>query len=265
MASGNYSHAEGSGTSGSGFASHSEGNLTLASGWVSHAEGSETTASLSYSHAEGLETTASGYAAHSEGEGTAASGTYSHSEGIETTASGYASHAQNNRTIAQRASQTVIGKYNLADTGGTGVGTLGNYAFIIGNGTSDSARSNAFTVDWNGNAEVANSLQVGSGNLTASFSASNKTLTNDSTYITSGTLTIYRRGNMCTIAGSVDTSAVGSSWTTVGTILSGYRPLARMFVSDTAGNLYQILPTGEFQARNLTAGTKYFGFCYVAE
>lgn len=38
--------------------------------------------------------------------------------------------------------QTAIGKYNANDS---------NNAFEIGNGTSNSARSNALTVDWDGN------------------------------------------------------------------------------------------------------------------
>lgn len=88
------------------------------------------------------------------------------------------------------------------------------------------------------------------------------TVTN-SAYVTSGTLPLYRNGNMCTVAGSIGVSAVGSSWTTIGTIPAGYRPVARMYINDTGGNVYQLLATGELQGRNLTAGTKYFGFCYV--
>ena len=83
------------------------------------------------------------------------------------------------------------------------------------------------------------------------------------TPVTSGTLPLYRNGNMCTVAGSIGVSAVGSSWTTIGTIPAGYRPVARMYINDTGGNVYQLLSTGELQGRNLTAGTKYFGFCYV--
>ena len=54
------------------------------------------------------------------------------------------SHAQNQYTIAASQAQTAIGKYNVSDSADT-------YAFIIGNGTADNARSNALTIDWNGN------------------------------------------------------------------------------------------------------------------
>lgn len=145
VASGNYSHAEGSGTTASGFSSHTEGASTIASGARSHAEGSATTASGDYSHAEGL--------------GTIASGNNQHTQGA----------------------------YNIEDSNS-------KYAFIIGNGTSDSARSNAFAVDWNGLIYVNNAstgvnvsqLQpiIGSSNkLSADFvddtNASNKFVTSD--------------------------------------------------------------------------------------
>ncbi len=67
----------------------------IASGAYSHAEGSGTTASGRYSHAEGYMTTASGdYGSHTEGRGTKASGAYSHSEGYNTTANNDYEHAQ---------------------------------------------------------------------------------------------------------------------------------------------------------------------------
>lgn len=46
-------------------------------------------------------------------------------------------------TIAKSARQTVVGEYNVADD-------EGKYAFIVGNGASDEARSNAFAVTWDG-------------------------------------------------------------------------------------------------------------------
>lgn len=54
---------------------------------------------------------------------------------------GQYSHAGGLGTIAKNNYQTAIGRYN-AD---------GNYAFSVGNGSSDTERSNAFTVDWSGN------------------------------------------------------------------------------------------------------------------
>ncbi len=107
------------------------------------------------SHAEGTDTTASGDSSHTEGNGTSATGDFSHAEGDFTTTSGESSHAEGESTIANGNCQHVQGKYNIADE---------TSAFIIGNGTDDTARSNAMKVDWNGNLEVAGNLKDGSGN-----------------------------------------------------------------------------------------------------
>lgn len=144
-ASGNNSHAEGFITTASGISSHAEGSQTTASGNYSHAEVYITTASGNYSHAEGYRTTASGSSSHAEGGNTIASGSDSHAEGVSTIASGSNSHAEGSWTIAGSSYQHVQGKYNVKDSDS-------KYAHIVGNGTSESARSNAYTLDWNGNA-----------------------------------------------------------------------------------------------------------------
>jgi len=148
---GTNSFVQGNGCEASGSYSHAEGKNTIASGTYSHAEGNNTTASGSQSHAEGNNTTASGYYSHAEGSNTTASGTNSHAEGANTTASGIYSHAQNRYTIAQGLGQTAIGRYNIAQGNPTGVVATDD-AFIIGNGTSSSARSNAFRVTFDGKA-----------------------------------------------------------------------------------------------------------------
>lgn len=169
-ASGNYSHAEGAGAKAGGEASHAEGGATTASGNESHSEGSRTTASGDYSHAEGSGTTASGLDSHAEGQDTQADGWHSHAEGIETKALGNTSHAEGAfsevsingdtahaegyGTKASSPKQHVQGKYNIEDT-------TGEYAHIVGNGTSKIARSNAHTLDWNGNAWYAGKVSGG--------------------------------------------------------------------------------------------------------
>ena len=127
------------------------GSNTTASGDYSHAEGAGATASGYVSHAEGEETTASGYCSHAEGYGTTASGQASHAEGESTTVSGYVSHAEGTGTIASSDYQHVQGQYNIEDTTNT-------YAHIVGNGTADNTRSNAHTLDWNGNGWYAGKL-----------------------------------------------------------------------------------------------------------
>ena len=157
-ATGAVSHAEGASTTASGLASHTEGNNTNASGDYSHAEGGNTVASGITSHAEGASTTASSAQAHAEGGGTTASGSTSHAEGANTVASGTASHAEGSATIAAGANQHVSGKYNIADNNNT-------YAEIIGNGyydneTKEEVRSNARTLDWQGNEVLAGDLTI---------------------------------------------------------------------------------------------------------
>ena len=137
-ASGEGSHAEGFDTTAQSSHSHAEGNRTIASGDCSHAEGWKTIASGANSHAEGWETTSQSDCSHAEGRLTIASGDYSHAEGYYTTASGEDQHVQ--------------GKWNIADT---------TSAHIVGNGKYNN-RSNAHTLDWQGNAWFAGDVYTGS-------------------------------------------------------------------------------------------------------
>lgn len=122
------------------------GHGTIASAYASFAEGLATDATNEASHAEGYSTVASGYAAHAEGHTTVASGDDSHAEGWGTVAGGDYQHVE--------------GKWNVKDTTDT-------YAHIVGNGTSDTARSNAHTVDWNGNAWYKGDVYVGGASQSA--------------------------------------------------------------------------------------------------
>lgn len=56
----------------------------------------------------------------------------------------------------------MFGEYNVADANSS-VGSKGSYIEIVGNGTGSSARSNARTLDWNGNEALAGSLTLGKG------------------------------------------------------------------------------------------------------
>ena len=112
-------------------------------GFISVAEGGAVTASGEYSHAEGGAVTASGE--------------YSHAEGKNTTASGSASHVEGFYTVANHRSQHVFGEYNISDASTAQAVDRGNYVEIVGNGTS-ATRSNARTLDWNGNEQLAGNL-----------------------------------------------------------------------------------------------------------
>lgn len=133
----------------------------VASGEYSHAEGVSTTASNTGSHAEGSNTTASGIYSHAEGRSTVASGGYgAHAEGTKTTAAGNYSHSEGWQTTANSESQHVQGEWNIIDTAGA-KNVRGTYAHIVGNGTSDTARSNAHTLDWSGNGWFKGIVKIG--------------------------------------------------------------------------------------------------------
>lgn len=162
-ASGKYSHAEGEGTTASGDTSHAEGNETIASGKYSHAEGDSTTASGNHSHAEGQNTIVSGDASHAEGGFAGAYGDFSHAEGNNTTADGACSHAEGVGTIAVGVAQHVQGSCNVVDPDYDPDNPISRacYAHIVGNGTDDDNRSNAHTLDWDGNAWFQGTIKLG--------------------------------------------------------------------------------------------------------
>lgn len=112
------------------------------------AHGGHCVASANYSHAEGYGTESSGMYSHSEGIMTLATGQGTHAEGFYTVASGLRSHAEGSYTLASSQYQHVEGKFNVEDK-------ANKYAHIVGNGTSKTARKNAHTLDWSGNAWFA--------------------------------------------------------------------------------------------------------------
>lgn len=178
IASGNASHAEGQGSIASGQTAHAEGYSTNAMGHSSHAEGRgsndipsaittstnkdtiittwETTkfnlAKDGQCHTEGDDTLALDSCAHAEGYETIAAGGYSHSEGYKTRAMGTFTHAEGEGTIASSANQHVQGRYNIEDSNS-------KYLHIVGNGNSNTNRSNAHTVDKNGNGWFAGTIE----------------------------------------------------------------------------------------------------------
>ena len=103
-----------------------------------------------YATAEGLDTTASGSASHAEGNDTTASGDYSHAGG--------------ENTIASYKWQTVIGKNN---------DNKASTLFEVGNGSSESSRSNAFEVRSNGDIHVAGEIYR-DGNVFPNFTTETK-------------------------------------------------------------------------------------------
>lgn len=118
----------------------------------------------------GIDTSARGEGSFAEGISTTAYGKYSHTEGEGSSASGMASHAEGSGTIASIESQHVEGKYNIDDT---------TAIHVVGNGTSNSERSNAHTLNLNGEAWFAGDIYTGSTSGTHKDEGSKKLLTED--------------------------------------------------------------------------------------
>lgn len=138
-------------TSGSaigGFSS-SLGRDNIASGTCSHAEGRDVEAAGDYSHGEGRSSQSLGRYSHAEGYYTIAKASHSHTEGLRSKATGEGAHAQGWYTIAAKPWQFTLGKFNVEDDSQD---YNGKYAVILGNGANDLSRSNAATIDWDGNA-----------------------------------------------------------------------------------------------------------------
>ena len=123
--------------------------------------------------------------------------------------------AANRLTVASGKHQTALGRFNAEDTSDA-------YALIIGNGTSDSNRSDALTVDWQGNVEC--------GHVEQDMAVGNINLSN----IGSGTktLNLWREGHVVH-ASMIATATAGTANTaiTCGTIPEGFRPIANEFQS----------------------------------
>ena len=151
-------HAEGDSSKAIGDSSHAENLYTTSNAKASHAEGYLSVTNGDYSHAEGFKSTADGEASHAEGSESIASHYASHAEGTKTRANNVHTHAEGYGTVANSPCEHVEGKYNkyLDDND-----NVLNYAHVVGNGTSDEARSNAYTLDWNGNAYFAGTITLG--------------------------------------------------------------------------------------------------------
>ena len=150
-------------------------NNTISNGITyAHAEGYNNTidGTGSYSHVEGYANTVSNTMCHAEGYNNNANGEYSHVEGHSNTGSNYGVHVEGRGNITSNNWQHVGGQYNQV---------VGNMAVIIGNGSS-SERSNAYTLDWNGNGWFAGDVTGKKDNVTHKLSdkANNPTVVTNS-------------------------------------------------------------------------------------
>lgn len=104
--------------------------------------------------------------------GARAVGEYSFVSGATCDASGNYSFATGHGAASQGDNQTSIGRYNVLDS---------TSAFIVGNGYSEATRSNAFTVDFNGDTVASGDITDGSGNVLATVADGGTVLYTSST------------------------------------------------------------------------------------
>lgn len=199
-ATGPEAHAEGIFTKADGNGSHAEGSNTKATGDYSHAEGYNTEASGTNSHAEGSATVANRLGMHAEGKYNlydsekyvdvvtssrenfwnnmyaASEYTFDADTGYYTLVNAepknkaviglyYASKYQYENgsiTILDKPISLISGNnYNIErHNSNLSVNVQGKYVHVVGNGDS-SARSNAHTLDWDGNGWFAGDVFVG--------------------------------------------------------------------------------------------------------
>lgn len=156
VASGGWSTAMGSQSVASGSASTSMGQGSIASGYISVAMGYFTTASSEKSTAMGANTKASGSYSTALGSGSEAKGSISTSMGYYTTAFGNLSTAIGNNTKAKSFASVVLGQYNDTMSLSETTWNVLDPVFVIGNGSSNTIRNNAFTVLKNGKTGINN-------------------------------------------------------------------------------------------------------------
>lgn len=113
-----------------------------------------------YAFAEGYGTSAIGNnGSHAEGFHSVTVGNGSHAEGYYTNANGLASHAEGFSTVSNGQCEHVFGMFNIESSVLSGGKSA--YVEVVGNGTTPDNRSNARTLDWNGNEVLKGKLTVG--------------------------------------------------------------------------------------------------------
>ena len=211
------------------------------------------------SFAEGMNVTSSSWATHAEGRYTIASGYDAHAEGNSTTASGYASHAGGTGTIAKGACQTAIGSYNVAQGTPAGMDVENDLAFIIGNGDSD-ARSNALTVSWKGDVNIASGAVYKVNNTVVASTRVKTTITPTasgvSNYSNYGNSYYEKAGNVVHVHIGVK-GVTANTVVAIATLPSGYRPTSQVFGHGTGGTsdnigYMDISTAGVIQVRSAT-------------
>jgi len=182
-----------------------------------------------YSAAFGYNPKASGSYSTALGYSTTASGTYSTALGNGTTASGASSTALGLGTVATSTASTVVGQYNVNPSNTDDL-------FVVGNGTSTSARANTLVVRKNGSLAAGTGTVIGtvtSGSGQVVVGAYNDTTTDTSSdpdtirgegvfTVGAGNSTVRKNALRVTTSGKVLVQPSGEL--TMGTFTSGEKP-----------------------------------------
>jgi hypothetical protein len=220
----------------SGDASAVLGYISTATGHFSFAAGYSNDATANYSIAIGRDATASNENAVAIGNTPIASGYASLAMGDWTIASGRISTAMGNRTNAPSAYETVFGRYNSDYTPSSTTDWIAtDRLFVVGNGATDVAKSNALTILKNANTTIGGSLTLnGNGTNTSitlptSRGANGQVLTSDgsgntswatpaaSQWTTSGSNIYFNTGNI-----GIGTTSPGSKLTIGNNVGDGF-------------------------------------------
>ncbi len=207
IASGRESHAEGYKTTASGRFSHAEGDVTTASGKGSHAEGYNTVASNAYQSVSGLHNIYDDrkYKYYGENRKVYVSNSnnikYAYDYFTFDTATGkfslngpikcdytaipsnkyilWNSYVCRILSIAEQTSSSSVAYNAICYHSILATDITGDYVQIVGNGDSNTERSNAYTLDWKGNAWFAGDVYVGSTSGTNKDDGSKRLVTED--------------------------------------------------------------------------------------
>lgn len=172
----------------------------------------------------GRNTVADGLYSHAEGKYSASNGMYSHAEGDSTIAYGTASHAEGLGAVARADYQHAEGKYNIDDT-------TKKYAHIVGNGTSNTDRKNAYTLDWEGNGSFAGKVSAGTAENPAAPTAANDLCTKAYVDANKGLSQAAGDGRYLQLAGGAMTGALTLS----GAPTNDLHAATKKYVDDNKG------------------------------
>ena len=178
-------------------------------------------------------------------------GMYSVATGRDTSARGKSSQAHGTGTIATGRDQTVIGRWNKTIYGTFAHGLTNLPLFIVGNGSSNANRSNAFVLYRNG--EVDYGIDVPWTNLPMSSAAN--------AYSSDYTPQYRRWGQVVEVTGAASpkTQVAADGTLSIGTLPSGCRPHKELDVmcQGSGGNVWllKVKTDGTLEASRYRSGS----------